>query len=406
MDPVDAGFLVTLSGEPFQVDDPILLTVQFWSQAGPVPVDPSTIVAIELLGRDGETVLATKVNADVTTIGLGTRRVTLPAQADVGFYFARTTFKMRADGPELTDVHALQVANLGAEAVAGVMSTDALLSEFLGILPGVDDPFDLLVEEDPTDDEGGTLRLLPPETIAAAIRREAAYVERALNMRFSTVRYACRPDLVIPGRAPLEQGVDYDEEIDPLDLQWPHSGGPAALFTLDHRPVQRITRARVLYGQTVLYSLPTRWFNLNRRAGHVRMIVDTGTYESVLATIAYSATFGWILGAAGSKGQKWPMVWAIDYEAGATSCPEDVRALIGWRALANLLPVAARRANRAAVQSQSTSKDGLSRSMSVADSSPGGRFAALLDAAVIKDWTSPEKLQEMRRLVRGGVRVF
>ena len=404
IDAVAGGYLVTLAGEPFQVDDAMTLTVQFWTQRGPTLTNPDSVVTVELLGRDGLTVLQTKAGGDIANVGLGTRRVTFAAVDEVGFYFVRTTFVAVAGGAELTDVHPVQVANLAAVAVAGVMSVEELLRDFLGVLPGVLDPFDLLTEEDP--ETGERRRLLPDETIAAAIRREARYVERRLNLSLSTTRYACRPDIVIPGRAPLVKGEDYDEEVDPLDLQWPHSGGPAAIFTLPHRPVSRITRARILYGQTVLYGLPTRWFNLNRRQGHIRMIVDSGTFETAGAAIAYSATFGWILGAADMKGQKWPMVWAFDFEAGLPECPEDVKSLIGWRAVANLLPVAARRANAAAVQSQSTSKDGLSRSMSVSDSQPGGRFNALLAADLIKDWTSNDKLAEMRRLVRGGVRVY
>ena len=404
IDAVAAGYLVTLSGEPFQVDDPMTLTVQFWTQRGPALTNPASVVSIELLARDGATVLQTKEGADIANLGLGTRRAVFAAVEDVGFYFVRTTFVGIDGGAELTDIHTVQVANLAAVAVAGVMSVEEFLRDFLGVMPGIDDPFDLLSEEDP--ETGELRRLLPDETRAAAIRREARYVERRVGLKLSTTRYACRPDLVIPGEAPLVRGEDYDEEVDPQDLHWPHTTGPGAIFTLPTRPVSRITRARMIYGQTVLYTLPTRWFNLNRRQGHVRMIVDTGVFQNAAAAVAYSATFGWIIGAAGMRGMKWPLVWALDFEGGLPEAPEEVKALIGWRAVGNILPVAARKANAAAVQSQSTGKDGLSRSMSVSDSQPGGRFYALLESAVIKDWMSNDKLAEIRKLVRGGVRVY
>ncbi len=394
--------LVALAGDPFQVDDAMQVTVSFRAAATLALYNPSSVVAIELIDTDGETVLQTREGADIQNVGVGARRVVFNAVDTVGFYYVRTTFVPQLGDDETIDNHSIQVANLAAVAVAGVLSVDEIRGDFLGSF-GADDLFDMLVEE---DEDGVPQPILPDATIAAHIRQQAAYVERALEVHLKTTRFACRPELTIPGGTPLVHGEDYDEEVDPLDMQWPHSGGPAGILTLPHNPVWRITRARIIYGQTVLYTLPTRWFNLNRNHGVVRMIVDSGSYEFAQSAIAYSATFGWILGAAGMRGQKWPLVWALDYEGGLPSVPEDVKALIGWRAVSTLLPVAARRANRAAVQSQSTSKDGVSRSMSVADSQPGGRFSALLQADAIKEWCSKEKIDEMRRLVRGSAKVF
>ena len=100
------------------------------------------------------------------------------------------------------------------------------------------------------------------------------------------------------------------------------------------------------------------------------------------------------------------MLWAIDYEAGLGHVDDDVKALIGWRTVARVLSLASIRANPMGIQSQSASKDGLSRQMSISDSGPGGRFSRLLDHPTIQEWTSPDKLVEMKAKIHGSISVF
>lgn len=391
--------VASVSGHPWGTGQQIPVTMELRDPATMELIDPDAIIQVDLVGRDRITIVETVDGGDVTTTGPGNYRAAFDAVLTAGTYYLRIVFRLDAGGQPSTWVESIEIEDLTRIPVAGVMSIDELFDEFLGRFAGEGQARELL-----RGDDGE--QLMGDAAIEAAIRQQAAYVERFVNVNLRLRRYACRPDVVRDGSAPLVRGVDYDEEIDPQDFDALHSGMAHGHIDLPHTHIQRITRARLIYGRTVLWDLPTRWFQIRSRQGMAYLVVDSVSTDQNGGSVAFSAIFAivrsWITSA-----PRVPMVWAIDYEAGLLDFHrhEDLRAVIGWRAVSQLLALAAVKANKQAVSSQSRGKDGLNASMSVADTAPGGRFSRLLDAQIMKDWTSDDTLRRLRRQLRPGIRV-
>tara|TARA_R100000152_G_C6782253_1_gene219336 strand:- start:13337 stop:14863 length:1527 start_codon:yes stop_codon:yes gene_type:complete len=397
-------YAVSIANGPWNVNEQLSVTILFRVIDTLSAFNPSVIDRVEFISTNGNDVIQTVQGANLQHPALGQYQASFNAVANTGSYYVRTYFTPVAGAAQTFSTNQLDVTDLATEVIAGIFSVDALLRDFLGVLPGVADPFRLLEAENVS---GVYQRVVPDEMIAAEIRREAAYLSLRLETPLTTRRYACRPDVKMRSDDPnLVKGVDYDEEVDPLDMQWPHRGAHFGVLSFQHANVTKITKARLLYGQTVLYEVPARWLNLNRRQGIARVIVDSSNLNPSESHITYAATWGYLVDYWGGRGRRWPMLWAIDYEAGLPSVSEPVKTLVGWRTVARVLSLAARRANPTAVQSQTAGKDGLSRSFSISDSGPGGRFAALLDQKAIQEWLSEERIMEMKALIHGSIGVF
>lgn len=397
--------LVAVTGGPWGIDEAVLINLTFRDDAAPFArANPFGITTVSLLDTDGVGVLATVQGDALNHPGVGEYRASFPQQEAAGEYWIRVVFVPEDGAPAATAIEPLVIENIAASVVAGVMSVETLLCDFLGEIAD-DDPFSLLMAEDPNN-PGTLIRVVSDKTIAGILSNEAKALEMALHTSFTTTRYACRPNVTSPGGTALVQGIDYDDEVDPVDAHWPHSGATMGILRFAHPNVRRVTRARLMFGHTVLYGVPTRWLNLDMRQGSARVIVDSGTLRDNEAGITYATTFGHLANYWSNYASHWPMLWAIDYEAGLPKIPGSVRQLLGWRVVAQVLALAARRSNPHAIQNQSAAKDGLSRSMSVSDTGPGGRFNALLSAPVIAEWVAPEKVREVKFQLRPGVAVY
>ena len=390
-------YLVSMGGEPWNVDEPIGVDLTFLNRQTLSKLNPFAIRQAELIARDAETILETVLGAAFENTGLGQRRVTFASVPNPGIYYLRVHFTGSPGDEEAVQIWGLQVLHTATEIVAGVMSVDELKAVFMAQVDGEPDKTALL-----KDDDGNLL--VTDAALAAYIRQEAHYVEKRLDLSLTTVRYATLPGIPVEGA--LVKGQDYDEEEDRYDWQSAYTAMHRGRFSLRHTPVQKLTRVRAIYGQTPIYEFPVRWFQLNRRQGTVHIVVDMGHAESIVAAVhagsVLQAMHDWW------GRQALPMYWAFDYEAGLTEdqLTDDIKAVIGWRALAKALTVAGAKANKMGVQSQSVAQDGVSRNVTVADGRPGGRYARLLQSPIILEWTSEEKLDRMRALVRPGIRLF
>ena len=237
----------------------------------------------------------------------------------------------------------------------------------------------------------------------AAIRRAAAHVSRVLGTTFGVLRYACNPEL---GTA-LEED-DYDAEVEALPwASHQRSDLNAGLLTLAHAPLVSVTRVRLFIGQTQVATVPVGWVTITSKRNAQLSIIPNGTSSlDILETQYAHLASGSFLALDSRPSGTLPAVWALDYEAGLADVPDDIKAAIGWRAAADVLAVAAVKANKAAVSSQNVSMDGVSRSQSTSDTQPGGRYARLLGTDLVKRWTDPEdkaliKLKE--RSARGAL---
>lgn len=384
-------YLVSVGGEPFSVDQPLVVDLLFLNRQTMAKFNPFSIAEVELIARDAETVVETVLGAALVSTGLGQRRATFAAVSEPGIYFIAVYFTGVGSDEQTVQTWGLQVLNVAAEVVAGVMSVAELKTEYLAQIPGEAAKFDLLYSDN------GTL-LVSDDSLAALIRQESGYVERRLDVRLKTIRYATMPAL--PVSAPLTKGTDFDEEEDRYDWQAGYSSLWQGTFALRHVPVQKINRVRIVYGQTVLFEFPARWFQLNHRQGLVRIVVDAGSAESLVG--AYNT--GTLLESfiARATSMVTPMYWAFDYEAGLSESQltDDIKALIGWRVARAALVLAQAKANKMGVKSQSVSKDGVSRSFSVADA----RYERVLASDHFREWTSEERLDRMRRRARSGLR--
>lgn len=289
---------------------------------------------------------------------------------------------------------------MAGEPIAGIISVDDLREEYLAVIADDDPRVALLQDENGRD-------LISVKAIESAIRRNADLVGLLLETTLTTKRYACRPDL---GDPPLVLDDDYDIEDD----TYPWLGGDRTTLrggkvVLRHVPVVRVTRIRILHGTQVLWHVPVEWAQLQHRSGTIEFVVSgTGTLEQREQVVVVGAHLGNALGAGrlGFNRGAVPAYWAVDYEAGLSRLPEAVKAAIAWRAAAELLTLAAVKANKIGVTSQNQSVDGLSRSQSVADSQPGGRFSRLLGAEPIKSWLGDDRVRQLKPLVRSSIRVL
>jgi hypothetical protein len=151
-----------------------------------------------------------------------------------------------------------------------------------------------------------------------------------------------------------------------------------------------VSRVRLFVGQTCVATVPPSWVTITSKRSGQFSIIPNGTtaMEITQSQWAYLST-GNFLALESRPSGTLPAVWAVDYEAGLSDVPEDIKAAIGWRAAADVLAVAALKANKAAVGSKSVSMDGVSRSQSTQDSQPGGRYSRLLQTDLVKMWTDP-----------------
>lgn len=383
------AYLVALDGAAYGVGAPLVLTWQFRTNRAPYNVVAAPVITrAELIARDAATVLQTIQGADFESPSPTLRRATFAAVAQIGTYFVRLVF---AGNPgEVID--RVPVDNLDAEPVAGIMSLQTFYEQFCGAFPGEPPGRDLL-----RGDNGE--QLIGDEGVAAAIRGEAVYVGRRMGVTLASTRYATHPEVASPGSSPLVKGTDYDVEEDPYD--WGvHNSLRLGVLTLRHTPIIRLNRIRLFHGYTPLFQLPVRWGNVRHKAGSVEIIVDRGDLvyfgESVLAP----AVTGMIQSVIGF--QRMPAVWCFDYEAGLETVPDDVVAVIGMRALARILTIIGTKANKMGVSSQSTGKDGLSRSISVA----ADRYQRIMQSPYMQAMISEDQLNRLRKSLKPGIKVF
>lgn len=396
------GYIVSVSGHPWGINQPVVVTWTILGKINLQPVVPETLISADLIDIDAVTILQTIDGPDLAVGGVGIYTGSFNAVPALGTYYARLTFLGAAGEPNTVWIDRVVVENLGAVVVNGIISLDDFKDGYLGRFPGQPDAAQLL------RGDGGE-QLVSDAAIERAIIDQAALVGRRLSTTLGLTRYAARPGVTRGGGTALVKGVDYDEEADPLDFDHLHAGTAHGQLTLPHTHVKRITRARVIYGETVLWELPTRWFSLRHRQGTAFVIVDSVDADATGEGVTFSAIFAIVNAWVATGFPRVPLVWAVDYEAGLTDLLEkyaDVRATIIWRAVATVLGLAAVAANKQAVQSQSTGKDGLSRSLSVGDSQPGGRYYRLLESPIIKDWLTDEHLARLRKLVRPGIRIY
>jgi hypothetical protein len=154
---------------------------------------------------------------------------------------------------------------------------------------------------------------------------------------------------------------------------------------------------RVFYGHSPLFQLPVRWANESHKQAVVRIILDKEGLTMFGEGLAAPAVAALV-----SAGIRFPMAWALDYEAGLTSIPEDVLTIIGFRALARVLTIIGTKANKMGVSSQSTGKDGLSRSISVA----ADRYQRVLQSPYMQQMMSEDQLNRLRKSLKPGIKVF
>jgi hypothetical protein len=385
------GYLVGIEGVPAAAGDAFTVTVAFHNRATMGLISPSAVASIRLYDTDGTTLLQTKSGGDITTPSLGKRRATFAAVESPGRYFVCVTFTGVAGSDPITEYLPADITSSGAGVVAGVMSVEDLIEDYLGALDGEVDAINLL-----EDDSGRSL--VSNRYMESAIRRAAAYVSRVLETTFGVLRYACNPTL---GTVPLDE-EDYDAEVEALP--WMSKGQSdfnAGLLTLKHGPLVRITRMRTFLGQDEMSTVPVGWAVITSKKAAQISIMPNGASEmgGVLWTLqgpGQMLAFDW------RPNGKLPAVWAIDYEAGLATVPEDVKAAIGWRAAADVLAMAAVKANKAAVGSKSVSMDGVSRSQSTQDSQPGGRYSRLLQTDLVKMWTDPTDAALLKLKSRAG----
>jgi hypothetical protein len=383
------GYLVALDGAAYGIGAPLVLTWQFRSNRAPYNVvGAPAITRAELIARDAVTVLQTIQGAAFEAPSPTLRRATFAQVAQIGTYFVRLIF---AGNPgEVID--RVPVDNLDAEPVAGVMSLATFFEQFCGAFPGEPPGRDLL-----RGDNGE--QLIGDEGVAAAIRGESVYVGRRMGVTLASTRYATHPGVASPGGAPLVQGSDYDVEEDPYDWSV-HNSLRLGILTLRHGPLIRINRIRLFHGHTPLFQLPTRWGVIRRKAAVVEIIVDRGDLISYGESVLAPAVTGMIQSVIAFN--RMPAVWCLDYEAGLETVPDDVVAVIGMRALARILTIIGTKANKMGVSSQSTGKDGLSRSVSVT----ADRYQRIMQSPYMQAMISEDQLNRLRKSLKPGIKVF
>jgi len=389
------GYLLGIGGGPWDINQAAQVTVDFRVRRTMGLFNPSQVRRFELLDTDGSTVLQTMEGVNIVNVGLGKYRVTFAAIATVGTRYVKVYFTGEAGQAETSDVLPVQFLDQGGAVVAGIMTIDEFLTEFLAFIVGGDPLQELLL-----DDDGD--QIVPDVFISAALRRQAAYVERYLETTFGTKRYASRPDV---GPVPLVSGVDYDIEEDGYPWVNPHSSLAFGKLSLRHVPLVSIQRVRALYGSTLIFDFPVGWFTKQREHGALEMVADIGSVTSFdgASVAVYSLDYyRHRFGALGTI----PNFWHIDYTAGLPAVPLDVRAAIGYRAAAEVVALAAMKLNPAAVTSQNVGLDGTSRAQGFGVNQPGGRFARMLMSPSIQEWTSQACLERLRRLVRPSARVL
>lgn len=395
---VAAGtYLVGLEGGPWAAGQALQVTLTFRNANTRDLFNPAAVRRIELLSTDAATVLQAKEAGDIENLGVGRRRVLFAALANAGTYYLRIYFTGVAGEGETFSVQAASVLAAGGNVIAGVISVEDLLADYLAV--AVDDDPQVALLKGPNGED-----LVPVRFIQRAIRTNAVAVERLLETDFAVKRYACRPDL---GDVPLVKGEDYDVEEDAYPWLGQRTTLRSGKITLRHVPLVRVNRVRMIYGSRVLYSIPTSWITAERRTGTLEIVLDgTGTFEQKEQVAVTLVALGDFLGDAISR-NVIPNFWAIDYEAGLGEVPDDLVDTVAWRAIAEVLGLAAVKANKLAVQSQSLSMDGVSRSQSVSDSQPGGRFSRVLSLPHIQKHLDDEWVRKtLRPLVRASVRVL
>lgn len=377
-DAAAAGVLVGIEGGPWQTGAAVQVTLA-WRDRALNLFSPSAVRRIELIAPDAVTILQAIEGAGILTPAFGKRRATFNAPAAVATHYVRVFYTALAGGVEAFAVMPADVLAAVGAVVAGIISVDELLRDYLAVIAGDDVGVALL--RGPNGEE-----LIPTRFIEAAIRRNAKNVERLLETHFAHTRYATHPEL---GDTPLVKGVDYDEEED--GYPW-LSGGRTSFrsgkIVFRHPPLVSIQRARLIYGTRVLYQVPLQWVTgaMNRRMATTEVILDgSGTLVQKEQVAVMLSVLGDFYADAISRNVV-PGFWCFDYTAGLDECPEDVKAAAAWRAVAEILSVAAVKANKLAVSSQSRSLDGVSRSQGVNDSQPGGRFSRLLALPHIQKW--------------------
>lgn len=398
LDAAAAGVLVGIEGGPWQTGAAMQVTVGFRDRALNL-FSPSAVRRVELIAPDAVTILQAIEGAGILTPAFGKRRVTFAAPVAVGTHYVRVFYTALAGGPEAFAVLPADVLAAAGAVVAGIISVDELLQDYLALIAG-DDPQVALLRGPNGED------LIPTRFIEAAIRRNATNVERLLETTFAHRRYATKPEV---GDTPLVRGVDYDEEEDAYPWL---SGGRTSFrsgkIVLRHPPLVSIQRVRLIYGTRVLYECPLQWFrNQYKRSATIEVVLDgSGTLVQKEQVAVMLSVLGDFYADAISRNVV-PGFWCFDYTAGLDEVPEDVKAAVAWRAVAEILPVAAVKANKLAVTSQSRSLDGVSRSQGVNDSQPGGRFSRLLSVPHIQKWLDDKWLVEtLRPAVRRSVVVL
>lgn len=257
-------------------------------------------------------------------------------------------------------------------------------------------------------------RVVTDAMINAQIRDARAIAERVLDVRLSPTRFACEPQIVRPGGAPLVKGDDYDALVSRhpwVRGQAPYNMGRS--IQLAHPHVLSVTRVRGIVGSTVVYDFPVRWVGLQHLTGVLEWVVDSGPPASISDgedMIAFFAWLGWQPWS--NQGRTLPDFFAVDYVAGLDpdttgDLPlDDIRAWIAWNAIAAVLAIAQAVLDPEGVTNQSESLDGVSRSYGVDVGKPGGRYARFLDAMGVKKWLGEDVLLKVIKPMVHPLRMF
>lgn len=166
---------------------------------------------------------------------------------------------------------------------------------------------------------------------------------------------------------------------------------------LPDRPVRKIERAIIRYGQTRVYEIPKEWINVRDEiSGHLR-IVPIGGEVTQLALIGFT----WLGYFTATYGGFMPDFIEVEYEAGweIDELPGDLTHLAAMVQSMMMLNVAGDLIVGAGIASKSISLDGLSQMINTTASATNAGYGA----RIIQYWKDIDRLvPALRAKYRGG----
>jgi len=336
-----AGFaVVPLLRGSTDIGNAVEFRVRFVLPDG-TPFEPAELRMVELTNADTDTLLWQIGAADITALGDGTYRVLTPIAIGEAMTLRDRWYFKGFHGPEVTRAFT-QVVSTAAGAGDLLVSVERLKRhELLGA--------------DLRDNQGNAY---PLETYEEAIRE-------------ATDEISAEIDVVLAAK--LFEAQRYDYRLDHY--------GMFGFFTLDHVPLQSVTKFVARYNSTA-YTLefPVAWVVIvNGDYGQFNMVPEQGTLEQFV--IANGGGAGMLLPII-RRGISdwWPGLFEVTYRAGYEpgNVPKRVQKAIAMKAAIEMLNIAGEMILGSGIASKSISIGGLSQSVSTTSSATNAGHGALI----------------------------